>query len=47
MTSRMSAKFVVTADLETNTDFVNVLTSSASVVFPHPGGPQKIIEGTN
>ncbi|EKD67208.1 MAG: hypothetical protein ACD_48C00541G0003 [uncultured bacterium] len=45
MIPRTSARVVVTADLLTNSLSVSVARRYASVVFPHPGGPQKIIDG--
>ena len=46
MTARISRMPLVTALKSTKADFVRLAMMRASVVFPTPGGPQKIREGT-
>jgi len=47
MSNRTSESVVLTADLDSKCAFVKDARRYASVVFPHPGGPHKIIEGRN
>ena len=46
MTARISLMPLVTAEKSINSAFVRLAMMCASVVFPTPGGPQKIIDET-